>query len=425
MRKQIIVAILSLTIVPLFLYGWGKLLERETTAGKPSVRDLLKSLQQPEKPKVKAPIPHWKPEEKETLQPIAGEKVKEPNLGLDEQIWGETGDRAELLKAIDRSLQYLNSEAAVAAYKNYPVEGITRDRVQKSLQRFRELAVASQSPEQLQEQVKREFTFYQSVGRDRKGDVLFSAYFEPIYPASRQRTEEYRYPIYRSPSGLASWKRPHPTRKELEGEDGLKTHPKLKGSELFWLRDRWQAYTIHIQGSARLQLTDGTETTVGYAGNTRQDYTSIGWELAEDGKLPLEAITMPLIREYFAQNPQELNDYLTRDRSFVFFSENRGKPASGSIGVTLAPERAIATDKSLMPPGALALIHTTLPFPGANGTMEEQTISRYVLDQDAGGAIKGAGRVDYFLGAGKIAEERAGVTRSQGQLYYLLLDEKS
>jgi membrane-bound lytic murein transglycosylase len=47
--------------------------------------------------------------------------------------------------------------------------------------------------------------------------------------------------------------------------------------------------------------------------------------------------------------------------------------------------------------------------------------SRYVLDQDTGGAIKGAGRVDYFLGTGKIAGDRAGVTVSNGQLFYLLL----
>jgi membrane-bound lytic murein transglycosylase A len=76
-----------------------------------------------------------------------------------------------------------------------------------------------------------------------------------------------------------------------------------------------------------------------------------------------------------------------------------------------------------MPPGALALIHASIPFKKAAGTMEFRTISRYVLDQDTGGAIKGPGRVDYFLGTGAIAGERAGVTVSHGQLYYLLLKQ--
>jgi membrane-bound lytic murein transglycosylase A len=76
-----------------------------------------------------------------------------------------------------------------------------------------------------------------------------------------------------------------------------------------------------------------------------------------------------------------------------------------------------------MPPGALALIHAPIPFKKATGTMENRTISRYVLDQDTGGAIKGPGRVDYFLGTGSEAGDRAGVTVSNGQLYYLLLKD--
>ena len=37
--------------------------------------------------------------------------------------------------------------------------------------------------------------------------------------------------------------------------------------------------------------------------------------------------------------------------------------------------------------------------------------------------LKVRGRVDYFLGTGKIAGDRAGVTVSNGQLYYLLLKD--
>ncbi len=48
-------------------------------------------------------------------------------------------------------------------------------------------------------------------------------------------------------------------------------------------------------------------------------------------------------------------------------------------------------------------------------------MSRYVLDQDTGGAVEGASRVDYFLSTGKQAGDRAGVTVSNGQLYYFFL----
>jgi len=340
----------------------------------------------------------------------------------DEQLWGSQGDRQALLKAIDYSLRYLQTQKAAADYQQYPVAGITRDRILRSLKRFRQLVVKSRSSTELQTAINREFIFYQSVGKDGKGNVLFTAYYEPLYAASRVRTAEYRYPLYRLPPDLASWPKPHPTREQLEGKDGLQgAKGKLRGLELFWLRDRLEAFDVQIEGSARLQLTDGTQTTVGYAGHTAKDYVSIGWELAKDGKLPLEGMTMPKIERYFQQNPQELNTYLPRNPSFVFFQDNRGRPAMGSLNVPVTAERSIATDKSLMPPGALALIRASIPFVNGNGKMEYRIVSRYVLDQDTGGAIKGAGRVDYFLGSGKVAGDRAGITVGNGQLYYLLL----
>ncbi|ARV62990.1 murein transglycosylase [Nostocales cyanobacterium HT-58-2] len=345
---------------------------------------------------------------------------------LDNQLWGENGqppDKKALLTAADKSLQYLFSSNADAAYQRYQVRNITRPYVIKSLQRFRELVLKSKSAADLNAAIAREFVFYQSVGRDNKGSVLFTAYYEPVYAASRVPTAEYRYPVYRLPPDIGVWQKPHPTRLELEGSDGLQASiGRLRGLELFWFRDRLEPYLAQIQGSAKLQLPDGTQTTIGYAGSTAYNYKSIGRELANDGKLPLEGLTMPKILEYFQKYPQELNVYIPRDPSFVFFQENHGAPAQGSIRVPLTAERSIATDKSLMPPGALALIRAPFPFVNhVTGQMEHRIVSRYVFDQDTGGAIKGAGRVDYFLGSGQVAGDRAGVTVAHGQLYYLLL----
>ncbi|MEH2090217.1 murein transglycosylase A [Nostoc sp.] len=345
---------------------------------------------------------------------------------LDEVIYGKIPDKKALIGAIARSLQYLQTANAAAAYQNYPVAGITRLRVIKSLQRFRELLLKTNSATELHQAIEREFVLYQSVGKDNQGSVLFTAYYEPLYAASRVPTTEYRYPVYRLPPDFNSWPKPHPTREELEGADALQSAKgKLRGLELFWFRDRLEPYLTQIQGSAKLQLPDGTQTTIGYAGNTAYNYKSIGRELIDDGKLPQEGVTMPIILDYFQKHPQELNIYIPRDRSFVFFQENHGEPAQGSINVPLTAERSIATDKSLMPPGALALIRASIPFVNPTGKMQERIISRYVLDQDTGGAIKGAGRVDYFLGTGKIAGDRAGVTVSNGQLFYLLLKSKN
>jgi membrane-bound lytic murein transglycosylase A len=208
----------------------------------------------------------------------------------------------------------------------------------------------------------------------------------------------------------------------LEGKDGLLGNKsRLHGLEILWFRDRFEAYMIHIQGSAQIRLTNGQSTSVGYAGGTDYPWTSIGQELAKDGKLPLRGLTLPKMIAYFHQHPHELNIYLPRWQRFIFFKETGGTPPTGSIHVPITSERSIATDKSLMPPGALALINASFPYPTASGHLVYHTVNRFVLDQDAGSAIKGPGRVDYFMGVGKLAGDRAGVTGGNGSLYYLLL----
>lgn len=332
----------------------------------------------------------------------------------------QAADRQALMRSIDHSIAYLRTTEAQTDYQALAIPGITRNRVQRSLVRFRQLLQTMRSPAELQAAVDREFDFYQSIGRDGQGTVDFTGYFEPIFTASRTPTAEYQYPIYREPPDLASWPQPHPTRIQLEGADGLQgSQGRLRGLELVWLRDRLDAFLIQVQGSARLQLTDGSTTTVGYAGHTDYPYTGIGRELVRDGKLAAAGLTLPNVIAYFRQHPEDLSIYLPRNDRFVFFRSTQGAPATGSLGVPVTAERSIATDRSLMPPGALALIQTQIP----NRQLEMESVSRYVLDQDTGGAIRGAGRVDIFMGSGTLAGDRAGLINAPGQLYYLLLKQ--
>lgn len=365
----------------------------------------------------------------EPLQPVDPERQTSccqlDLLGWDAQIWGgdaqTIGDRDALLTAIADSLRYLDSDAAVEDYQNYPVAGITLDRVRRSLERFRELAIGANSAAELQAAVRREFVWYRATGYDGQGTVAFTGYFEPTYSASRQPTEDYRYPLYGLPPDFQNWSRPHPTRRELEGVDGTGANSPLGGSELVWLRDRLEAFLIHVQGSARLQLTDGTVMTVNYAGNTDYTYVGIGAELVRDGLMSLEDLTLQALVEYFQQHPNQLSEYLLRNNRFIFFRTTNGDPPIGVLKVPVTAERSIATDKSLMPPGALALIHTQIPMMSDRGEWEQAWVSRFVLDHDTGGAIKGPGRVDIFMGTGQVAGDRAGLINATGQLYYLLL----
>ena len=349
------------------------------------------------------------------------------NLGIDEQLWGNAqkpGDKQALIKSIDNSLYYLSTPSAAKAYRNYPIPGFTLDRVRHSLFRFRQLLLSANSPEELQQAIAQEFVLYSSVGNDDRGTVSFTGYFEPVYRASRVPTAEYRYPLYRQPANFDRWSKPHPTRAQLEGKDGLLDNKSiLAGNELVWMSDRLEAFLVQVQGSARLQLTDGTIMSVGYGGTTNYPYTSLGKELVKEGIFTLEELTLPKLLDYFQANPEALDEYIPRNNRFVFFRNTNGRAPTGNLGVEVTGDRSIATDNSLMPPGALALIFAPIPVVTETGEINIDLVDRFVLDQDTGSAIKGAGRVDVFLGSGEKAGKRAGLLHGNGRLYYLLLKE--
>ena len=337
--------------------------------------------------------------------------------------WDES-QRQSLITAVEHSLYYLSTPKAAKSYRKLANSKFNLNRVRRSLMRFKELLLTTDSPLALEQAVKAEFDFYQSVGKDQRGRVEFTGYFEPTYTASRVRTAKYRYPLYQMPASLKRSKR-HPTRTQLEGKDGLASQKNkqsiLKGHELVWLSDRLEAFLVQVQGSARLKMTDGTTMSVGYGGTTNYPYVSVGGELVKDGVFGKDQLTLPKLLDYFTANPKQLNTYLPRNNRFIFFRETDGRPPTGSLGVPVTGDRSIATDKSIMPPGALALIVAPIPDVEPTGKIDTRVVSRYVLDQDTGSAIKGAGRVDIFLGSGEVAGERAGLLNGGGNLFYLML----
>ncbi|NJL46498.1 MAG: murein transglycosylase [Leptolyngbyaceae cyanobacterium SM2_5_2] len=331
-------------------------------------------------------------------------------------------DRQPLIQVINHSLTYLATPKAATDYQNNPVPGINRDLVWRSLQRLRHLVQTSPSNTAFQAALAREFRLYQAVGQDGAGTVAFTGYFEPYYQASPVPTAEFRYPLYRRPADLETWPLPHPTRLELEGADGLaSSQGPLRGLELVWLASRLEAFLVQVQGSAKLALPDGQVMPVGYAGRTDYPYTSIGRALVEDGKLPAADLSLPNLIAYFDAHPAELDNYLPRNQRFIFFRETDGGAPTGSLSVPVTAGYSIATDKSLMPPGAMAMIQLPLPQRSNDGGWASISTTRLVLDQDTGGAILGPGRVDLFVGSGPEAGELAGRINHPGQLFYLML----
>jgi len=332
--------------------------------------------------------------------------------------------RSLLVTAIDRSLDYL---AHPSSETYYPLQGITHAQAVDSLMAFRSLLLAVQPPQELAQQILDRFDVYQSVGCDDRGAVLFTGYYTPIFEGSLEPTGQYRYPLYRLPSdlvkngeGLCIGRRlddgrvvPYPARRELE------TSGQLAGLELVYLKDKFDAYICHVQGSARFRLPDGREFEVGYAGKNAGEYQSVGRLLLADEKIKPEEYSLDAIRRYFREHPGEVDPYCQQNESFIFFQESSGGPF-GSLGAPVTPYRSLATDKSVFPRGCLTYVDTTVPV-REGPHLIGRPFRAFMLDQDTGGAIRAAGRADIYLGIGDEAGRIAGWTAGVGKLYYLFL----
>jgi len=342
------------------------------------------------------------------------------------------GDTAGLENAIAQSLFYLEHPSSE---RYFPYLEITHDRAKRTLEAFRALIASAASPDDLQRQIVDQFDVYESVGCDDEGTVLFTGYCTPIYQASLKPTDEFRYPLYKLPDDLVKGEKgevlgrktsdgsivPYFTRQELE------SGRKLAGLELVYLRDRLEAYLVHVQGSASLKLPDGTTTfEVGYAGTNGYEYTSLREMLVNDRKLRAEKASLMGIKEYFKAHPEDLDKYLSRNDRFVFFQQTAGGPY-GSLGVPVTPMRSLATDKhgskEIYPRACVAFIKTKLPHATDRGPVRKDDYSGFILDQDTGGAIRSAGRADVYMGVGEIAERLAGHTVAEGRIYCIFVKE--
>ncbi|MBX3647969.1 MAG: MltA domain-containing protein [Rhodocyclaceae bacterium] len=267
---------------------------------------------------------------------------------------------------------------------------------------------------------------------DESLEGLVTGYYEPLLKGSRARTKRYSHAIYGVPDDLlvVDLAALYPDLKNyrLRGRiDGRKVVPywsraelaqqeeQLAGKALFWVADPIELFFLQVQGSGRVDLTDGSRVRVGYADQNGHPYTSIGRWLVEKGELKLEQASMQGIQAWARANPKRVSEMLNTNPSFVFFRElpdNGGGPL-GALGVPLTPGRSIAVDPRAVPLGAPVFLATTFPN-------SDKPLRRLMLAQDTGGAIKGAVRADFFWGFGAEAGAQAGRMRQRGEMWALL-----
>ena len=318
---------------------------------------------------------------------------------------------------------------------------ISRKEYGAALQKLSEVITAQQSLESKLSYIRDNFRFLEWYGGKEWGEILLTSYFEPVIPGSLNKTKGFSQPLYARPHDLVSidLKKfserfkdepplrgrlhegrviPYFSRQEIDDDGALSG----KHFELCWV-DPTDAFFLQIQGSGTVRLPNGEELFITYAEKNGLKYVPIGKFLKE--RLAPLPVTMQRIEGAVkTMSPQERSSLFAKNPSYVFFTKSQRR-AITSLGIPATPGRTIAVDSKYAPKGALALITFNKPDisqPNATdtGMPPAERVSRFVLDQDSGGAITGTDHVDLFWGRGDEAKKVAGILQDKARIVFLV-----
>lgn len=354
----------------------------------------------------------------------------------------DDGDAEGLKNSLASSLTfYANLPPETTFY--FGAEAFNARQMAQSVQSILDFLKASTSTAQLCDFIQRDFLIYRSTAPSVSSPtVTFSAYYEHSLKASLVPTAEYRFPIYGRPTDLVDVEMgnfdpsrkgervvgrvetgkliPYYSRKEIDSDKALKG----KGLEIAWTKDPLDILFLQIQGSGWIQIPDSTATYhIRYAGDNGLPFRSVGLYLIESGAIPRAEFSRAKMIDYMKKlSDDKKQSILNQNPRYIFFEiVSSTNLTRGSLMVPLTAGRSVATDPKFYPQGALAWIRTERPLFDAQGNLKGRNpLTRFVLNQDEGGAIKGPGRVDFFVGGGAEAEWTAQKLWYPGDLYFFI-----
>lgn len=264
---------------------------------------------------------------------------------------------------------------------------------------------------------------------------LFTGYYMPSIKGSYTKTDEYKVPIYETPSNLVvvdlglfipNLKNrriigriagnkivPYYTREQINN-GAIKDTARV----LLWIKSPIDRLFLEIQGSGIIELEDGKTLYVGYDAQNGAPYTPIAGVLIKKGIMTKHNASMQAIKKYLEAHPKEMDKTINQNKSFVFFRKLSLEAALGSQGVALTPGYSLAIDRDWIPMGAPLWLNTTRP--DSKNPDVSKPLQRLMVAQDTGGAIRGKVRGDVFWGGGKNATLIAGHMKNEGHYWILL-----
>ena len=232
-----------------------------------------------------------------------------------------------------------------------------------------------------------------------------------VVSGSQQRTEQFRFPLYKKPADLVSVRTsdldpslptallfgkleagrliPYPTRGEIM--DGALKNKKL---ELVWLADPVTAFEIEQRRGAVIQLADGGTMRVVVAGYNGRPQLHLGQLLFTNkykflkfrGRKPQPDTTIGAAIEWLKENPEQAPAILAQNERISFFREVDA--ATSSWGFPLIPRRSVTVDARFLPVGVPFWVNLV------DGSGHD--VNRLLVSHDSGGQTYRARKLELY-----------------------------
>lgn len=333
--------------------------------------------------------------------------------------------------AIKRNTKFFNRADLTVKFK-FGKDTYTRKSLKTSQESFEILvdqAIACMKTEskaycyeQFSKTVNTEFNIYKPAPLTweqghKTSQSLFTAYYSPDFVASRVKTDVYKNAIYKLPK---SSKLRSMTREQIDFENKLSG----KGLELFYVKESlYDIWLLHVEGGGRAKVmsADGTSEMVylSYAGSNKKPFKMLYRYMLDNNMIKPGQASIADQRAYLEANPQDAQKVFASCPSYIFFSETKNEPL-GVNNIILTENRSLASDYRIYKEyGILNFIEAKRPVK-ENGQIKMVNFSRFFINQDTGGAIKGNARSDLYFGFGREAELTANKLKVLGNQYFLL-----
>ncbi len=275
------------------------------------------------------------------------------------------------IKALDNSIGYFASIQDEDVSFKYADEAYTPAQMLKSMLLFRDLATQDVEYSEFLTEISRLFDIYtiNNSYSNSMSNSVFTGYFTPMLSACSVQMDSCQTPLHL--------------------QDGSKVY----------VRSLTDAKSAIMEGASILHLENGDTKVITYA---KTEYIN-------------SQITM-LKKVKVSKNKQKFINITKHIKTPRTLFQETEEPL-GSIATPLVPGYSAAMDTRFTPPGSLIYVY--------NKKEDGDKFERFMLVQDVGGAIKGAGRIDIYLGEGDKAEQDTFTLSKKGSVLMLVAKKEA